>query len=103
MNLDIIEDENSFVSFMKIKAGNISCIKVVDMFINEECRGKSKWLELMDKVEQVAKEMNCNLLSAQISKHSPEMVQKRTMHLCKKYGMKRTYEDLSLYIYSRSL
>lgn len=103
LNLDIIEDDNSFITFLYVKAGSISCIKVVDMYVSENSRGNNKWLELMSKVEEIAKERNCNLLSAQISKYSPEVVQKRTVHLCEKYNMKKTYEDLSLYIYSRSL
>lgn len=103
MNLDIIEDDNSFVTYLYIKAGNIACIKVVDMYVSENNRGNSKWLELMNKIELIAKERECSIISAQISKYSPEHVQKRTMHLCEKYNMKKAYEDLSLYIYSRSV
>lgn len=103
MNLCIIEDENSFITFHFIKAGNIHCVKIQDLYVTEDYRGNNKWLELMNKVEEVAKDKGCNLISAQISKTSPIHVQKRTEHLCKKYNMTQTYESDILYIYSRSL
>ena len=103
MNLSIIEDENSFITFHFIKAGNIHCVKIQDLYVSEEFRGHKKWLDLMSKIEEIAKQKECNLISAQISKTSPIHVQNRTKHLCDLYNMKQTYENETVFIYSRSL
>jgi hypothetical protein len=68
-----------------------------------EARGRSKWAELMDRAEKVAKEAGCKTISAQISKSTSEFTQQRTAHLCRLNGMEKTYEDIYQIIYSRGL
>lgn len=103
LNLEVIEDEISFVSLQFLKAKNIHCVKIIDMYIEKEHRGKKKSIELLESVVKLGKERGCNLLSAQISKFTHEDIQNRTKYLCGLAGMKKTYEDYSLYIFTRSI
>jgi hypothetical protein len=100
---DTLEDENSFVTYEFQKVGKLHNLKVIEMFITSEARGRSKWADLMDRVEKVAKEAGCLTISAQISKSTSEFTQQRTAHLCRLNGMEKTYEDIYQIIYSRGL
>ena len=64
---NIIEDNNSFITYQIQKANKLKCIKVLELFVDKSCRGKNKWRDLMEKVEQIAKENECNMISEQIS------------------------------------
>jgi GNAT superfamily N-acetyltransferase len=100
---EIIEDEDSFVTYGIFKAGNISSLKIMDMFVKKEARGKDKSYKLLDILVDVAKKEGCSLISAQIEKAADEFVQQRSMHICRMFGMEKTYEDGNYTIYSRSV
>jgi hypothetical protein len=100
---ETLEDENSFVTYEFQKVGNLHNLKIIEMFISKEARGKAKWEDLVDKIEKVAKEAGCKTMSAQISKSTSEFTQQRTAHLCRMNGMEKTYEDIYQIIYSRGL
>lgn len=97
------EDETSFVTYEFQKVNGVHNLKVIEMFVEKEARGKAKWEDLMDKIEAIAKEAGCKTLSAQISKSTSEFTQQRTAHLCQLNGMKKSYEDMYQIIYSRGL
>ena len=97
------EDDNSFVTYEFQKVNGIHNLKVIEMFVEKEARGKSKWDDLMQVVEGIAKEAKCKSISAQISKSTSEFTQQRTAHLCRLNGMEKTYEDIYQIIYSRGL
>lgn len=103
VNWETLEDEDSFVTYEIQKVGNICNLKVIEMFIAKEARGKRKWEDLMDKIECIAKENGCKTISAQISKSTSDFTQQRTAHLCRLNGMQKTYEDIYQIIYSRGL
>jgi predicted GNAT family acetyltransferase len=103
LGYEIIEDENSFATFIYFQIGKTSCLKIIDLFIDKEFRGAGKSLEMLKKIHEIAKERNCELLSAQLSKHVSQEVQNRTKYICEKYEMKKTYEDSIMYVYSRSI
>jgi hypothetical protein len=103
LGYEIIEDENSFVTFIHIQIGKTSCLKIIDLFIEENSRGVGKSLEMLKKLHEIAKQKDCSLFSAQLSKHVPQEVQNRTKHICERYGMKQSYEDSIMFIYSRSI
>jgi hypothetical protein len=100
---ETLEDSNSFVTYEIQKIKGIHNLKVIEMFISKEARGQRKWEDLMDKIEQVAKENECKTISAQISKSTSEFTQQRTAHLCRLNGMQKTYEDIYQIIYSRGI
>lgn len=103
LDWNILEDDNSFITYQIQDAKNIRCLKVNELFVEKSCRGKNKWRDLMDKLNEIAKENNCNMISAQISTKSSEFIQQRTIHLCRLYGMKKSYEDINMIVYSRSI
>jgi len=103
LNWDIIEDDNSFVSYEIQNVRNVKCLKVNEMFVDKSVRGNNKWRDLMDKLKDIAQQNNCNMISAQISAKSSDFIQQRTIHLCRLYGMDKTYEDKNVIIYSRSI
>jgi hypothetical protein len=100
---DTYEDEDSFVTYQIQKINHIHNLKVIEMFVTKEARGKSKWDDLMSKIDEIAREQNCKSVSAQISKSTSEFTQQRTAHLCRLNGMEKTYEDIYQIIYSRGL
>jgi hypothetical protein len=103
LNLDTLEDENSFVTYEIQKAGSIKCLKVINMFIDKANRGKNKSIELLDKLKIIAQNNECTSMSAQINKATSEFTQQRTEHICRLYGMSKTYEDVQIIIFSRGL
>ena len=103
LGYEIIEDENSFATFIHLQTGTFNCLKIIDLFIDEKARGTGKSLEMLEKIHEIAKEKGCSLLSAQLSKHVSQEVQNRTKYICEKYGMKQSYEDSIMFIYSRSI
>jgi hypothetical protein len=103
LDLKTLEDEDSFVTYEIQKAGNIVCLKVLNMYIDKKSRGKNKSIDLLDKMKDIAHSKNCSCLSAQINKATSEFIQQRTTHICRLYGMKSTYEDSQIIIFSRSI
>jgi GNAT superfamily N-acetyltransferase len=100
---ETLEDEQSFVTYEIKKIGPVSCLKVIEMFTLPSHRGMDKWRTLMNQIEQIAREQECKTISAQISKSTSEFTQQRTAHLCRLFGMERTYEDVYQIIYSRGV
>lgn len=100
---ETLEDENSFVTYQIQEVGPVKCLKVIEMFVTKDARGKDKWRELMEKIEGVAKELNCKTISAQISKSTSEFTQQRTAHLCRLFGMQHSYEDVYQIVYNRGV
>lgn len=100
---ETLEDDNSFVTYEIQKIHGVCNLKVIEMFIAKEARGKAKWEVLMDKIEQIAKDNECKSISAQISKSTSEFTQQRTAHLCRLNGMQKTYEDVYQIVYSRGI
>jgi GNAT superfamily N-acetyltransferase len=98
---DTLEDSESFVTYQIFEKP--SCLKVIEMFVLPEARGKAKWRELMLKIEDEAKSKGCKTISAQISKSTSEFTQQRTAHLCRLFGMEKTFEDMYQIIYSRGI
>lgn len=103
VNWETYEDETSFVTYEIQKINGIHNLKVIEMFVEKESRGKNKWEDLMDKIEEIAKDAGCTSISAQISKSTSEFTQQRTAHLCQMNKMKKSYEDIYQIIYSRGL
>ena len=103
VNWETYEDEHSFVSYEIQEVGPIKCLKVIEMFTVPSQRGKDKWRFLMDKMEQIGRELNCKTISAKISKSTSEFTQQRTAHLCRLFSMEKTYEDVYQIIYSRGI
>jgi GNAT superfamily N-acetyltransferase len=103
VNWETLEDEDSFVTYEFQRVGNVSCLKIIEMFVAPHARGKDKWRDLTNKIEEIAKQENCKTISAQISKSTSEFTQQRTAHLCRLFGMLLTYEDIYQIIYSRGI
>lgn len=103
VNWETLEDEVSFATYQIQKIGSVSCLKIIDMFVDQQFRGKDKWRELAIKLENIARQEKCKLISAQISKSTSEFTQQRTAHLCRLSGMLLTYEDIYQIIYSREV
>jgi hypothetical protein len=100
---ETIEDENSFATYEIQRVGPVSCLKIIDMFVAPQARGKDKWIDLSSKLEDIARQEKCKTISAQISKSTSEFTQQRTAHLCRLSGMSLTYEDIYQIIYSREV
>jgi hypothetical protein len=100
---ETLEDETSFVTYQFQEVGPVSCLKIIEMYVAPQARGKNKWRDLSNKVEEIAKQNKCKTISAQISKSTSEFTQQRTAHLCRLFGMGLTYEDVYQIIYSRSV
>jgi GNAT superfamily N-acetyltransferase len=98
-----LEDEDSFSTYEIQKVGPVSCLKIIEMYVAPEARGKNKWREISDNLEEVAKKEGCRKISAQISKTTSEFTQQRTAHICRIFGMELTYEDIYQIIYSRDV
>ena len=103
VNWNTLEDEESFATYEIQKVGPVSCLKIIEMYVAPHARGKNKWRDLSDKIEEIAKSEKCKTISAQISKSTSEFTQQRTAHLCRLFGMSLTYEDVYQIIYSRSV
>jgi hypothetical protein len=103
VNWETLEDEDSFATYELQKVGPVSCLKIIEMYVAPHARGKDKWRELTEKLENIAKAEKCKTISAQISKSTSEFTQQRTAHLCRLFGMSLTYEDIYQIIYSRSV
>lgn len=103
VNWETLEDENSFTTYEIQKVGPVSCLKIIEMYISPEARGKNKWRDLSDKLEEIARAEMCKTISAQISKSTSEFIQQRTAHLCRLFGMSLNYEDIYSIIYSRDV
>lgn len=100
---ETLEDEDSFVTYQIQEVGPVKCLKVIEMFVAKEARGKDKWRELMEKIEGIARELKCKTISAQISKNTSEFTQQRTAHLCRLFGMQHSYEDVYQIVYNRGV
>jgi hypothetical protein len=100
---ETFEDSDSFVTYELQEVGNVSCLKVIEMYTKPSARGKEKWRDLMNNIEQVGRDAKCGTISAQISKSTSEFTQQRTAHLCRLFGMEKTYEDVYQIIYSRGI
>ena len=103
VNWETLEDEDSFATYTVQKIGPVSCLKIIDMFVAPQVRGKDKWRELSSKLEDIARQQECKTISAQISKSTSEFTQQRTAHLCRLFGMQHSYEDIYQIIYSRNV
>jgi hypothetical protein len=103
LDLKTLEDQDSFVTYEIEKAGNISCLKILNMYIDKKSRGRNKSIELLDKMKNIAYSEDCTCLSADISKEFNEFIQQRSIHICRLYGMSKVYEDNKIYTYSRGL
>jgi hypothetical protein len=100
---ETLEDDQSFVTYEIQEVGPVKCIKVVEMFTLPSHRGLDKWRDLMNKIEQIGRDLSCKTISAQISKSTSEFTQQRTAHLCRLFSMEKTYEDVYQIIYSRGI
>jgi len=100
---ETLEDETSFVTYEIQKIGPVSCVKIIEMYVVPEARGKDKWNELAFKIEEIGRANNCKTISAQISKSTSEFTQQRTAHLCRLFGMQHSYEDVYQIVYSRGI
>jgi hypothetical protein len=100
---ETLEDETSFVTYEIQKVGSVSCIKIIEMYVTPLARGKDKWNELADKVEEIGRQNKCKTISAQISKNTSEFTQQRTAHICRLFGMQQTYEDVYQIVFSRGI
>lgn len=103
VNWETLEDDNSFVTYEFQKVGTVSCLKIIEMYVAPQSRGRNKWRDLVNNIEEIARQQNCKTISAQISKSTSEFTQQRTAHLCRLFGMKLTYEDIYQIIYSREI
>jgi GNAT superfamily N-acetyltransferase len=103
VNWETLEDEDSFATYELQKVGPVSCLKIIEMYVAPHARGKDKWRELTERLENIARSEKCKTISAQISKSTSEFTQQRTAHLCRLFGMSLTYEDIYQIIYSRSV
>lgn len=103
MNWDTLEDKDSFVSYELQSILDVKCLKIIEMYVKPEARGRDKWRDLTEKIEQIAKNNECSTLSATISKSTSDFTQQRTAHLCRLYGMEKSYEDMYSIIYSKKL
>jgi GNAT superfamily N-acetyltransferase len=103
VNWETLEDEGSFATYEIQRVGPVSCLKIIEMYVAPHARGKDKWRELTEELENIARAEKCNTISAQISKSTSEFTQQRTAHLCRLFGMSLTYEDVYQIIYSRSI
>ena len=103
LNWETLEDEDSFVTYEIQEKNKDRCLKICEMFIDQKSRGKNKSKELLDKLKVIALDNNCNLFAAQISQKSSEFIKQRTTHICRLFGMNKTYEDSMVILYCRSL
>ena len=100
---ETLEDENSFVIYEIQKVGPVSCIKIIEMYVAPLARGRDKWRELSEKIEELGRQNECKTISAQISKSTSEFTQQRTAHICRLFGMAQTYEDVYQIVFSRGI
>jgi hypothetical protein len=98
-----LEDEDSFATYEIQKVGPVSCLKIIEMYVIPQARGKDKWFKISSSLEKIARQENCKTISAQISKSTSEFTQQRTAHLCRLFSMELTYEDIYQIIYSRDV
>jgi hypothetical protein len=103
LNWNTLEDDESFVTYEIQERNKDRCLKIYEMFIDQKARGKNKSKDLLDKLKTIALENNCNLFSAQISQTAPEFIKQRSVHICRLFGMKKTYEDSMVILYCRGL
>jgi hypothetical protein len=103
VNWETLEDETSFATYEIQRVGPVSCLKIVEMYVEPKTRGNDKWREISNKLEEIARQRDCKTISAQISKSTSEFTQQRTAHLCKLFGMQHSYEDIYQIIYSRNV
>lgn len=103
LDWDTIEDDDSFATYQIQRVGPVSCLKIIEMYVAPHARGKDKWRDLSEKLEEVARKENCKTLSAQISKSTSEFTQQRTAHLCRLFGMSKSYEDIYCIFYNRDV
>ena len=100
---DCLEDEDSFVSYEIQEKENKKCLKICEMFIDKKSRGKNKSKYLLEKLEEIALNNNCNYIAAQISQESSEFIKQRSIHICRLFGMSLLYEDSMVILYNRGL
>lgn len=103
LNWNCLEDENSFVSYEIQEYNNKKCLKIYEMFIEQQSRSKDKSKQLLETLKDIAIENKCTIFSAQISQNASEFIKQRSAHICRLFGMEKTYEDTTVIIYSRSL
>lgn len=103
MGWETIEDENSFLTYEIIQAGNIKSLKIMEAYVDVPARGKDKSKELLDKAYEIAKKEGCNIFSAQINPLASEFIKQRTTHICRLFGMNISYEDNNMIVLSRSI
>jgi len=103
VNWETLEDDDSFVTYEFQNIGPVSCLKIIEMYVAPKARGKNKWNDLLNIIEEIARQNKCKTISAQISKSTSEFTQQRTAHLCRLVGMSLTYEDIYQIIYSRNV
>jgi hypothetical protein len=100
---ETVEDENSFATYEIQRVGPVSCLKIIEMYVAPQARGRDKWFDISSNLEKIAMQENCKTISAQISKSTSEFTQQRTAHICRLFGMSLTYEDIYQIIYSRDV
>lgn len=100
---ETLEDETSFATYEIQKIGPVSCLKIIEMYVKPDSRGKDKWFSICGELEKIARQEECKKISAQISKSTSEFTQQRTAHLCRLFSMELTYEDIYQIIYSRDV
>jgi GNAT superfamily N-acetyltransferase len=103
VNWETLEDEDSFVTDELQRVGPVSCLKIIEMYVAPHSRGKDKWRDLADSIEEIARSEKCKTISAQISKSTSEFTQQRTAHLCRLFGMELGYEDIYQIVYNRGV
>lgn len=103
LDWDILEDEDSFVTYQIQKNKNDKCLKICEMFIDKNSRGRNKSKYLLEKLKEIAVKNNCNIFSAQISQTASEFIKQRSIHICRLFGMNKIYEDSMVILYSRGL
>lgn len=103
LDWDCLEDEDSFVSYHIQEQGSDKCLKICEMFIDKNSRGRDKSSILLKELKTIAKENDCNYMAAQISQESSEFIKQRSIHICRLFGMSLLHEDNLVIIYNRRL
>jgi hypothetical protein len=100
---ETLETDEYFITYQLNETAGIKSLKIVNMFIAKEQRGKGKSFELVEMMEKKAREEGCLVLSANISKDSHAFIQQRTTHIARMCGMELMYEDVYNIVYGRRL
>lgn len=100
---ETLETPEFFATYQLSEFAGLKGLKVINVFIAKEFRGKGKSYEILDIMQDIAKQNGCVIFSSVVAKDSGEFIQQRTTHILRSNGMELMYEDDYNKIYGRRI